>query len=149
MDLDAALHELGMLSTLTESRAEYLKEMHKDRVLNIVEMNTRFVSNVSIGWKVRPVLSHQRYRPYVTNRRGEERHRTKSENADMAEGIGIVKNVLDDMLLEQPSSSTSDTSAVLKKAKSLESIVLEAPEQVVQFPEIEITNCIQNLKVGE
>lgn len=57
MDLDVALHELGMLSTVTNSRKEYLREkMMKGESaalatnsLCVVQMNSKFVTNFSFS----------------------------------------------------------------------------------------------------
>lgn len=58
MDVDAALDELGMLSTVTNSRRQYLRERVRTRSetihsetksLNIVQLDKNFVSSISSG----------------------------------------------------------------------------------------------------
>ncbi|GLV34753.1 hypothetical protein CBL_09234 [Carabus blaptoides fortunei] len=46
-ELDSALHELGMLSTLTESRKDYLRELNGPRpVLNLFSQITLFANPI-------------------------------------------------------------------------------------------------------
>ncbi|RZC04998.1 hypothetical protein BDFB_006642 [Asbolus verrucosus] len=145
--LDSALQQLGMLATSTDSRREYLKEIRQKPYLNMVRINTRYVSNVSIGFRVRPLTPHVRYKPYTIR----ERHRTRSENNDSDKDASLVKAVVDDVI-----ESSMDL-VQLKKAKSLESIVAENNPNVdlqniniENCPELEVvSNCIQNLKVAE
>lgn len=151
--MDSALHELGMLATCTNSRQEYLQEIQKKQMLNMLTINTRYVSNVSIGFRVRPITPHVRYKPYNLNKR-EERHRTKSENNDSNESINLIKAVVEDPLKQHQ----NDTST-LKKAKSLESIIAENAkhthnhidhQSLICLPEMEVvSNCIEKLKVNE
>ncbi|EFA08130.1 uncharacterized protein LOC663388 [Tribolium castaneum] len=142
--LDSALQRLGMLATSADSRREYLKEIQRKPYLNMVRINTRYVSNVSIGFRVRPLTPHVRYKPYAIR----ERHRTRSENNDSENDASLVKAVVDQVIED------SVDLAQLKKAKSLESIVAESGPEVdlhnISFPELEVvSNCIQNLKVVE
>lgn len=148
-ELDSALHELGMLSTLTESRRDYLQELSAKRpVLNLVEMNTRFVRSVSIGLRMKPVTTHiHRMKPYAipSRQRGEERHRTRSENADIIEATGtsLVASVIDAVV-----SVATDEVQNMKKSKSLENVHLETEKPAV--PEVElVSTCIQKLKMAE
>ncbi|XP_038052125.1 uncharacterized protein LOC119724897 [Patiria miniata] len=49
MDLDAALNELGMLSTVTDSRKDYLNEQARRRTsscYNVMQMNPEFVTRL-------------------------------------------------------------------------------------------------------
>lgn len=139
-----------MLSSCTNSRREYLKELHNKNLLNMLTINTRYVSNVSIGFQVRPVTPHVRYKPYKHPKR-EERHRTRSENNDN-DSTSLVKAVLEERIHQ-----SIDDLNQLKKAKSLESIVCESKKNVdlknvpiANCPELEVvSNCIQNLKVAE
>lgn len=115
----------------------------------MLTINTRYVSNVSIGFRVRPVTPHVRYKPYKLPKR-EERHRTRSENNDN-DGTGLIKAMLEEKIHQ----SIEDLSQ-LKKAKSLESIVCENKRVDLQnvalgnFPELEVvSNSIQNLRVAE
>lgn len=71
--LNSALNELGMLATGTTSRKEYLTEIRTQNYLNMLTMNTRYVSSVSIGFRVRPSAPHVRYKPYQMPQK--ERHR--------------------------------------------------------------------------
>lgn len=150
-ELDSALHELGMLSSLTESRKDYLRELTAKRpVLNLVEMNTRFVSSVSIGLRMKPVTSHLRMKPYAipVRPRGEERHRTRSENADVPEapGTNLVASVMDAVV----SVPTDEVQSSIKKSKSLENVHLEDPNEQATLPEVElVSTCIQKLKMAE
>lgn len=144
-ELDSALNELGMLASGIESREEYLCEFRNKKYTNMLMINTRYVSNVSIGCRTKPVASHVRYKPYKLPK---ERHRTRSENNDK-ETVDIVKNVIDDCL-----DSSLDEIRYLKKAKSLESIIAEtaqAPDCGLSKPsEVEVVSkSIQNLKVKE
>jgi hypothetical protein len=81
--LDAALHELGMLSAVTESRQEYLREQKQHNLipnrlsLNVLQINTRYVTSVAVGRRKGPSMRHKPY-PYP-----EERTRTKSENSEV------------------------------------------------------------------
>lgn len=157
-NLDTALHELGMLATCTNSRQEYLKEIQPNKkMLNTLTINTRYVSNFSIGFRVRPITPHVRYKPYnIIKRGGEERHRTKSENNDSNESIdNLVKTVVEDPLKKQYQNDTTNTN-ILKKAKSLESIIAENSKDgmndplIISLPEMEVvSHCIEKLKVNE
>ncbi|XP_018322842.1 uncharacterized protein LOC108735395 [Agrilus planipennis] len=141
-ELDSALHELGMLATCTNSRKEYLNEIHQQNLCKMLKINTRYVSNVSIGFQVRPVTPHVRYKPYQIPKR-EERHRTKSENNDNEESSSVVRKVVEETFLQ------TFELAQLKKAKSLENIVAETTGSNF-VPEIEVvSNCIEKLKVAE
>lgn len=149
-NLDAALHELGMLSTLTDSRREYLKELNNKRpVLNLVEMNTRYVSSISIGLRKKAIHSygHLRVKPYVIPRQREERHRTRSENSDVCEtSTSLVASVIDAVV----SVATDDVQSSIKKSKSLENVHLEQSEAPNPQPEVElVSTCIQKLKMAE
>lgn len=146
-DLDSALNELGMLASRTKSREEYLCEMYNKKYLNMLTINTRYVSNVSIGFRVRPVTPHVRYKPYKSSK---ERYRTKSENNDN-ETITVVNNVTDTL------DTAIDEISQLKRAKSLESIIAEGGQNI-EFSSINVgkvteleavSNSIQNLKVVE
>ncbi|KAJ8931432.1 hypothetical protein NQ314_015658 [Rhamnusium bicolor] len=147
-ELDTVLNGLGMLATSTKSREEYLAEIQNKKYLNMLTINTRYVSNVSIGFRMRPVIPHVRYKPYKTKK---ERHRTRSENNDN-EAAGFVKNVVDDCI-----DTALEEITQLKKAKSLESILAENGQSIDlkncnlgKPTELEVvSNCIQNLKVAE
>lgn len=141
-----------MLSTLTESRKDYLRELNAPRpVLNLVEMNTRFVSSVSIGLRMKSVTTHSRVKPYTipSRYRGEERHRTRSENADVNEPLNtnLVASVIDAVV----SVATDEVQNSIKKSKSLENVHLEHPNvEKSSIPEVElVSTCIQKLKMAE
>lgn len=146
-ELDSALHELGMLASYTNSRQEYLKEMQQKPIYNMLTINTRYVSNVSIGFQLRPTTPHVRYKPYSLSKR-EERHRTRSENNDANETLGMIKGVLEETVQE----SLVDELAQLKKAKSLESIIAENNKDVnlseVTIPEVQVVCELEKLKVA-
>lgn len=147
-ELDSALHELGMLASYTNSRQEYLKEMQQKPLYNMLTINTRYVSNVSIGFQLRPTTPHVRYKPYNISKR-EERHRTRSENNDVNETLGLLKGVLEETVQE----SVVEEMAQLKKAKSLESIIAENNKDVnlseVTIPEVQVVSDLEKLKVAE
>lgn len=133
-----------MLSTCTNSRQEYLKEIQNKQMMNMLTINTRYVSNVSIGFRVRPITPHVRYKPYNVPKR-EERHRTRSENNDN-ESTNVVQTIAVQEIPKEVSC--------LKKAKSLESITLENTKPSAcalrNLPEVEIvSNYIEKLKVDE
>ncbi|KAJ8943282.1 hypothetical protein NQ318_017300 [Aromia moschata] len=136
-----------MLASSTRSREEYLSEIKNRKYLNMLTINTRYVSNVSIGFRVRPAAPRVRYKPYKTPK---ERHRTRSENND-SDVPGHVKDVVDECL-EGAFEVTQ-----LKKAKSLESIIAEnsdgnEPKEFTlgRMSELEVVSkSIQNLKVDE
>lgn len=142
-----------MLATCTNSRQEFLRERHNKNVLNMLTINTRYVSNVSIGFQVRPTAPHVRYKPYALPRREEryERTRTRSENND-GNTTGLIKAMLEERIHQSIEDLTQ-----LKKAKSLESIACENGQNVDvksinlgNGSELEVvSNCIQNLKVAE
>ncbi|CAH0564368.1 unnamed protein product [Brassicogethes aeneus] len=147
-ELDNSLNDLGMLATRTKSREEYLSEIQNKKYLNMLTINTRYVSNVSIGYKVRPTAPHVRYKPYKLHK---QRHRTKSENSDVNtnECTSFVKNIIDDCV-----DKSVEELNQLKKAKSLESIVSEGGDQNVDLKNMKVevetvSTCIQNLKVDE
>ncbi|KAJ8923225.1 hypothetical protein NQ315_001780 [Exocentrus adspersus] len=144
-ELDSALNELGMLANSVKSREEYLSEIQNKKCPNMLTINTRFVSRVSVGYRKRLCASHVRYKPYDSPK---ERHRTKSENNDK-ETAEIVKNAIDDCI-----DSSLDEIRYLKKAKSLESIIAETAQvadcETAKPSEVEVVSkSIQNLRVKE
>ncbi|XP_019881017.1 uncharacterized protein LOC109608901 [Aethina tumida] len=147
-ELDTGLNELGMLATRTKSREEYLQEIHNKRFLSMLSLKTRYVSNMSFGFKVRPATPHVRYKPYSALK---QRHRTKSENGDSGptEAASFIKSVIDDCI------DSAEEMNQLKKAKSLESIISEGQSQI-DLGSIKVGNdvetvstCIKNLRVDE
>jgi len=148
--LDSALNELGMLATSTNSRKEYLTEIKTNNYLNMLTINTRYVSNVSIGFRVRPSVPHVRYKPYKMPLK--ERHRTRSENNDIEATTSVAHKIVEDCITE----SIAEISQ-LKKAKSLESIIAEGGENK-DFKDIrfsshgeleQVSDGVQNLRVVE
>ncbi|KAK9732173.1 hypothetical protein QE152_g13012 [Popillia japonica] len=144
-EIDTALHELGMLSTCTNARREYLRENRNTEMLNMLTINTKYISNVSIGFRVRPITPHVRYKPYNVPKR-EERHRTRSENNDCNDNTNtnLVQAIIENTI------ETVDDISQLKKAKSLESIIGDKDIDLanVKLPEVEIvSNFIEKLKV--
>lgn len=118
----------------------------------MLTINTRYVNNVSFGYRLRPSAPHTRYKPYKVPK---ERHRTRSENND-----GDPANNLANTLLDTPDSSSMEELNQLKKAKSLESIVAErsSDENLEMLRNITInnsremdvvSNSIQKLNVNE
>lgn len=151
-ELDSALNELGMLSTRTRSCDEYLSEIQNKKFVNMLTINTRYVSNVSFGYRLRPSAPHTRYKPYKIPK---ERHRTRSENNDGDATTSVTNTVLDG-----PDSTSMEELNQLKKAKSLESIVAErsSDENLAMLRNITIlnsqemdvvSNSIQKLNVNE
>lgn len=144
--LDSALQELGMLSTLTDARLEYLPEMRaKRQVLNLVELNTRYVSNSTELRMKSWVRNNHRLKPYSipVRSRGEERHRTRSENADVIDftEVNLVTPVIDPVV-----NVATEEVQNMKKSKSLENVHLDNP----MLPEVElVSTCIQKLKMVE
>lgn len=113
----------------------------------MLTINTRYVSNVSIGYRMKTTAPHSRYEPYKYHK---ERHRTKSENCETEEN-NYLNNFVDKL------DNTMEEINQLKRAKSLESISAEGT-QIVDFKHFSISrineleavsNSIQNLKVVE
>lgn len=113
----------------------------------MLTINTRYVSNVSIGYRMKSSTLQNRYEPYKNRK---ERHRTKSENCETEENY-LVSGVLNKL--------DSDTEEInqLKRAKSLESIIADS-KQIIDFKHIsiskineleDVSNSIQNLRVVE
>lgn len=120
-------------------------ENRNTEILNMLTINTKYVSNVSIGFRVRPITPHVRYKPYNVPKR-EERHRTRSENNDCNDtsNTNLVKAIIENTI------ETVDDISQLKKAKSLESIIGDKDIDLakVKLPEVEIvSNFIEKLKV--
>jgi hypothetical protein len=148
--LDAALHELGMLSAVTESRQDYLREQ-KQRycipsrpALNVLHMNTRYVTSVAVGRRNGPTVRHKPYPVPCWGR--EERTRTKSENydVDLDSHYGITLSSVPTQLLEINS---------LHKSRSMESVTINVSDDESASPpmqEVEsVSSKIQQLQVKE
>ncbi|ENN77801.1 uncharacterized protein LOC109536774 [Dendroctonus ponderosae] len=148
--LDSALNELGMLAASSNSRKEYVTEIKTQNYLNMLTINTRYVSNVAFGFRVRPSAPHVRYKPYQLPLK--ERHRTKSENNDVDGTSTLAQRIVEDCI-----SESIVEIAQLKKAKSLESLVADGNENIdlksirySSHSDLElVSDGVQNLKVGE
>ncbi|KAG5866308.1 hypothetical protein JTB14_002187 [Gonioctena quinquepunctata] len=141
-ELDNALDELGMLASSANSREEYLGDL-QNKYLNMLSINSKYVRNVSIGFRVRPLSSRKRYKPYEYPK--EVRHRTRSENNDI-EAVAVVKSVVDEL------DCAIEEFKQLKKAKSLECVAEKSTVHPGsdKMSELEVvSDSIQNLKVGE
>lgn len=145
-ELDVALDELRMISNLNSTKRSYYK--HKGSFLNLVEMDSRYVSSVSIGLRMKSIHPHGqlRMKPYVIPRPREERHRTRSENSDVIEtNTSLVASVIDAVV-----SVATDEVQNIKKSKSLENVHLEDKCEQISQPEVElVSTCIQKLKMAE
>ncbi|XP_045774323.1 uncharacterized protein LOC123873511 [Maniola jurtina] len=148
-NLDKALHDLGMLSALTEARREYLRESRSN--LGVMRLNTRYVSNVTVGYCMKRSTNKNRLCPYVLP----VRHRTKSENSD-AMGCDASDSSCDFKYLLEPSTSTcsreSDMKSPAKRCQSLENLNLtaEAPPKPETSPDMDcVSTRIQKLQVDE
>ena len=144
--LDAALHELGMLSAVTESRQEYLREQKQHHLipnrpaLNVLQINTRYVTSVAVGRRKGPSMRHKPY-PYP-----EERTRTKSENSDvdLECQYGLTVPSLPSQLFQVNN---------LHKSKSMESVTINVSDDESASPpqqEVEsVSSKIEQLQVNE
>ncbi|XP_049771579.1 uncharacterized protein LOC126146462 [Schistocerca cancellata] len=147
-NLDKALHELGMLSTVTDSSKEYAKEKAQRRdstnrqALNVLHMNTRYVTGVIIGSRKGPSF---RYKPYPVPSFGrEERVRTRSENSDS--DLDLLRSTTPII------SSTATISSNLFKSRSLESLKVAGSDEDIatSVRDLEsVSNKIQYLQVTE
>ncbi|XP_038222566.1 uncharacterized protein LOC119840124 [Zerene cesonia] len=147
-NLDKALHDLGMLSAITEARREYLKESKSN--FSVMRLNTRYVSNVTVGYCMKRSTNKSRLCPYVLP----VRHRTKSENSD-----AISCDVNDDCnfkysILEPSTSSMRENIDVksTKRCQSLENLnlVIENPPKPEISPDMDcVSTRIQKLQVDE
>lgn len=148
--LDAALHELGMLSAVTESRHDYLREQKQRHcipnrsALNVLHINTRYVTSVAVGQRKSTTVRPKPYPGPCLAR--EERTRTKSENSDVDLGnhFGIALSSVPSQLLEVNS---------LHKSRSMESVTVnvsddESASQPAQEVE-SVSSKIQHLQVNE
>ncbi|XP_050665854.1 uncharacterized protein LOC126966022 [Leptidea sinapis] len=146
-NLDKALHDLGMLSAITEARREYLKETKTN--IGVVRLNTRFVSNVTVGYCMKKTTIKNRLCPYLVP----VRHRTKSENSD-----SICNNDFESepkYSIFEPSTSgigDIDIRNSTKRCQSLENINLLIEQQPAfeTSPEMDcVSNQIEKLQVDE
>lgn len=147
--LDKALHDLGMLSAITEAKREYLRETRNN--FSVMRLNTRYVSNVTVGYCMKRITNKNRLCPYVLP----IRHRTKSENSD-AVGNDPNENGCDyKSNLFEPSTSGyvhDFTKSPAKRCQSLENLNLsaESPPRSELSPELDcVSTQIQKLQVDE
>ncbi|CAG9130620.1 unnamed protein product [Plutella xylostella] len=145
-NLDRALQELGMLSAVTEARREFLHEAQSDYCM--MRLNTRYVSNVTVGYCMRRTTTKNRLCPYILP----ARHRTKSENSDALPGDADARDFKHHPL--EPTASTSGPpapSTPAKRCQSLENLNLSDsaascdPSQDMDC----VSNRIQKLQVDE
>ncbi|CAH2236006.1 uncharacterized protein LOC120631068 [Pararge aegeria] len=150
-NIDKALHDLGMLSAITEARREYLRESRSTN-LGVMRLNTRYVSNVTVGYCMKRSTNKNRLCPYVLP----VRHRTKSENSDVM-GCDVSEASCEfkyNML--EPSTSTyareCDLKSPAKRCQSLENLNLtvDAPPKPEISPDMDcVSTRIQKLQVDE
>ncbi|XP_053610556.1 uncharacterized protein LOC128675277 [Plodia interpunctella] len=149
-NLDKALHDLGMLSAITEARREYLRESRAN--YGVMRFNTRYVSNVTVGYCMKRATNKNRLCPYVLP----VRHRTKSENSDVV-GSEVSDAACDykNSLLEPSTSgymAHDYTKSPAKRCQSLENLNLTVEPQCNPeiSPEMDcVSTRIQKLQVDE
>lgn len=148
-NLDKALHDLGMLSAITEAPREFLRENRSN--LNVMRLNTRYVSNVTVGYCMKRTTTKNRLCPYVLP----IRHRTKSENSDVVGGEASDPCEFKSSIFE-PSTSNCTTmfegKSPAKRCQSLENLNLsvEPPPGSEISPDMDcVSNRIQKLQVDE
>lgn len=155
-NLDKALHDLGMLSTITEARREYLCETKS--TYGVMRLNTRYVSNVTVGYCMKRNSTKNRLCPYVLP----IRHRTKSENSDLSGNSDNADYGYDSKNSHVHEPSTSGYNKDLfgdnilkcttKRCQSLENLNLsiESQTELDTSPELEcVSTRIQKLQVDE
>ncbi|XP_049876209.1 uncharacterized protein LOC126373895 [Pectinophora gossypiella] len=150
-NLDKALHDLGMLSAITEARREYLRESKSN--LNVMRLNTRYVSNVTVGYCMKRTTTKNRLCPYVLPMR----HRTKSENSEAVSAEpGDAACEFKSSIYEPSTSSCTreplDIKCPAKRCQSLENLNLavEPPPGPEISPEMDcVSTRIQKLQVDE
>ncbi|CAK1555900.1 unnamed protein product [Leptosia nina] len=145
-NLDKALHDLGMLSAITEARREYLKESKSN--YSVMRLNTRYVSNVTVGYCMKRT-NKTRICPYVLP----VRHRTKSENSDVIASEMIDSSDFKFSILEPSTSGGRENNDKnTKRCQSLENLnlVIDPPLKADTSPDMEcVSSQIQNLQVDE
>lgn len=148
-NLDKALHDLGMLSAITEARREFLRENRSN--LNVMRLNTRYVSNVTVGYCMKRTTTKNRLCPYVLP----IRHRTKSENSDVVGGEASDSCEFKSSIFEPSTSSCTsmfEGKSPAKRCQSLENLNLavEPPPGPEISPDMDcVSNRIQKLQVDE
>ncbi|XP_059057738.1 uncharacterized protein LOC131851277 [Achroia grisella] len=149
-NLDKALHDLGMLSAITEARRDYLRESKAN--FGVMRFNTRYVSNVTVGYCMKRATNKNRLCPYVLP----VRHRTKSENSDAIVNDGNDSGCEHRNSLLEPSTSGYGNHECVKspakRCQSLENLNLSVEPQAgpETSPEMEcVSTRIQKLQVDE
>ncbi|XP_037292985.1 uncharacterized protein LOC115455060 [Manduca sexta] len=148
-NIDKALHELGMLSAITEARREYLRETKSN--YSVMRLNTRYVSNVTVGYCMKRAANKNRLCPYVLPMR----HRTKSENSDaIGSDVSDSGCELKNSLFEPSTSGYFHdcTKSPAKRCQSLENLNLlaDTPQGQEVSPEMDcVSTRIQKLQVDE
>lgn len=146
-NLDKALHDLDMLSAITEARREYLRETKTN--YSVMRFNTRYVSNVTVGYCMKRATNKNRLCPYALP----IRHRTKSENSD-----AINSDVSSDGANESKQKCMMEPSTSgyfrenTKRCQSLENLNLtvDPPSGQETTPEMDrVSTQIQKLHVNE
>ncbi|CAB3246911.1 unnamed protein product [Arctia plantaginis] len=148
-NLDKALHDLGMLSAITEARREYLRDSKSN--YSVMRLNTRYVSNVTVGYCMKRATNKNRLCPYVLP----IRHRTKSENSDaIGSDVNDSSCEYKNSLLEPSTSGYNHECAKspAKRCQSLENLNLtvEATPGPEASPDMDcVSTRIQKLQVDE
>ncbi|XP_021203748.1 uncharacterized protein LOC114250959 isoform X2 [Bombyx mandarina] len=148
-NLDKALHDLGMLSAITEARREYLRETKSN--YSVMRLNTRYVSNVTVGYCMKRATNKNRLCPYVVP----IRHRTKSENSDALANDPSDNGCEFKSSMFEPSTSSYIHDCIkspAKRCQSLENLNLavEPPINAETSPEMDcVSTRIQKLQVDE
>ncbi|XP_013179765.1 PREDICTED: uncharacterized protein LOC106126589 [Papilio xuthus] len=147
-NLDKALHDLGMLSAITEARREYLRESRSN--FSVMRLNTRYVSNVTVGYCMKRTANKNRLCPYVIP----VRHRTKSENSDAISDVSDSACEYKSSFLDPSTSSHNsfDPKSPAKRCQSLENLNLSLEPQANTeiSPEMDcVSTRIQKLQVDE
>ncbi|GBP29525.1 hypothetical protein EVAR_93322_1 [Eumeta japonica] len=158
-NLDKALHDLGMLSAITEARREYLRETKSS--CGVMRFNTRYVSNVTVGYCMKRTTTKNRLCPYLLP----IRHRTKSENSDSVCNSDKIESGHESHVnnLFEPSTSNlgnetydNNVSFILKsptkRCQSLENLnlLVDSRSQPESIPDMDcVSTRIQKLQVDE
>lgn len=137
-----------MLSAITEARREYLRESKSN--FGVMRLNTRYVSNVTVGYCMKRAANKNRLCPYVLP----VRHRTKSENSDAISDVSESGCEHKNSLLDPSTSglNTFDPKSPAKRCQSLENLNLsvDPPSTIEISPEMDcVSTRIQKLQVDE
>ncbi|KAL4710885.1 hypothetical protein ACJJTC_002515 [Scirpophaga incertulas] len=143
-NLDKALHDLGMLSAITDARRDFLRESKSS--CSMVRLNSRYVSRHCM----KRMVNKNRLCPYVLP----ARHRTKSENSET-----MTSDVLDsgcEYKGMEPSTSGYNAHECVespaKRCQSLENLnlLVESQPATEISPDMDcVSTRIQKLHVDE